>query len=596
MADINKAFANEVFNLVESREDGLTTTEAAHRLQQFGSNRLMSACPGRWFLVLAKRFVNFFSILLYISAAACFIADAIEPGQSMSVLGWALIAVAILNAVFAYLQEYRAERAMAELNKYLPRMARLRRDGKDVEILADHIVSGDVLLVTEGDQVSADARVVTSEELLVNNAPLTGEARPVPLTNRPARGELVDSRNILFAGTAVLRGSGVAVVFATGNNTQFGKIASLSRDVRRPPSPIQRETNRMVRLLTIIAVTMGTVFFIYGVLSGRSLWANLVFMMGIIVANVPDGLLPTLTLALSLASQRMARRKVLVKSLEAVEAMGAMHIICTDKTGPLTKNELAIARMVDGVHGTDLPNGGTLQDALKVALIASIVRGEVGRFSGDPLDVCIVEKYADVFGVPTKIIEDTRRHFPFDLERRRQAGVFDDGQTVLFAVKGAWESIRPFIAQIEEALEDRLLPANETALITCDNIVHTMCSEGQRVIATAYRHLDSVPHPNATEEWLERNLILKGFIALEDPIRNDVPAAVESCHAAGIRVILVTGDHPDTAEAVARKCGILRATDASGGRIVLGSDLADMTSDELIERLRDGYRIRADDT
>ena len=290
-----------------------------------------------------------------------------QSGQSMAVLGWALIGVAVLNAVFAFIQEYRAERAMEELKKYLPQKARVRRGGQDVEILAEQIVPGDVLLVAEGERISADARLVQSEELLVNNAPLTGEAHPVPLVSRPTRGELIDSQNILFAGTNVLRGSGVAVVFATGQNTAFGKIAALSRDVRRPASPIQRETNRMIRVLTTVAVTMGALFFAYGVVSGRSLWVNLVFAMGIIVANVPEGLLPTLTLALSLASQRMARRNVLVKSLASVEAMGAMHVICTDKTGTLTKNELAIARVVDGVRGDDVPNGTRLRSVMRAA-------------------------------------------------------------------------------------------------------------------------------------------------------------------------------------------------------------------------------------
>jgi len=495
--------------------------------------------------------------------------------------------------VFAFVQEYRAERAMEELKKYLPQKARVRRGGQDLEILAEQIVPGDVLLVTEGERVSADARLVQSEELLVNNAPLTGEARPVALVSRPTRGELLDSRNILFAGTNVLRGTGVAVVFATGQNSAFGALASLSRDVRRPTSPIQRETNRMVRVLTVVAVTMGMLFFAYGVVSGRSLWVNLVFAMGIIVANVPEGLLPTLTLALSLASQRMARRHVLVKSLAAVETMGAMHVICTDKTGTLTKNELAIARVVDGVRGDDVANGAALRSVMQAALVASNVRGKTERFSGDPLDVAVAERYTELFGPATTIIAETRRHFPFDLERRREAGVLSDGQTVLFAVKGAWESLRPLIAQIEEPSAEKLLPADDAALATCDKIVHDMSSSGQRVIAVAYRRLQSLPSPSAAEESLERNLILEGFLALADPLRDDVPAAVLSCHAAGIRVVLVTGDHPDTAEAVARQCGILQPKEPREGRIILGRELASMGDDALAERLRQSATVFA---
>ena len=181
---------------------------------------------------------------------------------------------------------------------------------------------------------------------------------------------------------------------------------------------------------------------------------------------------------------------------------------------------------------------------------------------------------------------ETRRHFPFDLERRREAGVLCDDKIILFAVKGAWESLRPLVAQVESPQGEKLLPADDVALAACDVIVHDMSSRGQRVIAVAYRHLRSLPSPTAAEESLERNLILKGFLALDDPLRDDVPAAVLSCHAAGIRVILVTGDHPDTAEAVARQCGILRPQEPREGRIILGHELAEMGDNELAERLR----------
>lgn len=592
MTKIHNAALSEVFALLESRSEGLTSVEAATRLRKFGPNSLTSPSPLRWLKALAWRFGNFFSILLYVAAAACFIAEAMQPGQSMAVLGWALIVVAVLNAAFAFIQEYRAERTMEALKRYLPQMAHVRRDGKELNILAVQIVPGDVLLVAAGDFISADARVVHSDELLVNNAPLTGEARPTPLTSRSADGELIDSRNIAFAGTNVLRGTGVAVVFSTGHNTEFGKIASLSRDVRRPLSPIGRETNRMVSVLTVVAVTMGMTFFTYGVITGRSLWVNLVFMMGIIVANVPEGLLPTLTLSLSLASQRMARRHVLVKSLEAVEALGAMHVICTDKTGTLTKNELAISRVV-AVFGEDVVDESALRSVLQSALIASHVHGNGKHFLGDPLDVCVAERYAELFDVPERIITETHRHFPFDFARRREAGLFDNGKEALFAVKGAWESLRPLIGQIDQLCGETPLLANDAALEACDAVVHNISSQGQRVIAVACRQLPSSPAPNAAEESLERDLVLKGFLAFDDPIRDDIPAAVASCHTAGIRVILVTGDHPDTAEAVARKCGILKTLDPAERCIVQGNDLVSMTDDELVDRLRASANVFA---
>ena len=363
----------------------------------------------------------------------------------------------------------------------------------------------------------------------------------------------------------------------------------------------------MVRVLTVIAVALGLLFFGYGVATGRSLWVNIVFMLGIIVANVPEGLLPTFTLALSMASLRMAKKQVLVKTLEAVESLGAVHVICTDKTGTLTKNELAIAAMVDPIRGQPLTDSAALQSLLKAALIASEVRegsppasraensahgASPPRWSGDPLDVAVAERYTELLGEPREIIAETRRHFPFDLQKRREAGVFANDTSVLFAVKGAWESLRPLIG-FTAASGNKTSPATDETLATCDEIVHDVSAQGQRVIAVAHRCLENLPDPNAKEESLEQSLVLNGFLALDDPIREEVPAAVTKCRGAGIRVLLITGDHPDTAEAVARKCGILTDEESAASRVVLGTDLEILREPQLIERLRSGATVFA---
>lgn len=327
MSQIQNAPPERVFELLESRPDGLTAAETAERLRELGKNTL--GAPSRFRLArsLFRQLTNFFSLLLDVAAVLCFVADAMEPGERMNVLGWALLGVSLLNALFAFFQEYRVERAMQALAKFLPPRLVLRREGREIDVLAEDVVPGDVLLIKEGDRIAADARLVQCNDLLVNNAPLTGESAAAVLTEASVSGRLIDSANIVFAGCSVLKGSGVAVVFATGERTQFGQVAALSRDIRRPASPLERQTSHMVRVLTAIAVTMGATFFAYGVFSGRSLWVNLVFMLGIIVANVPEGLLPTFTLSLAMGSLRMARKNVLVKSLNAVEALGAVHAI-----------------------------------------------------------------------------------------------------------------------------------------------------------------------------------------------------------------------------------------------------------------------------
>ncbi len=321
---------DQVYMYLHTRKDGLSAREVRDRLAEVGSNTLEKTKRFVWLKSLGRQFTNFFSVLLDISAGICFIADYVQPGEGMNILGWALLGVSILNAMFSFIQEYRAERAMEELQKFLPQRVMVRRGGKENEILAEQLVPGDLLIVREGDKVPADARLVETQDLVVNNAPLTGESHPVYLTFSAQDTTITESTNVMFAGCMIKKGRGLAVVFATGARTEFGKIATLSHKVKRVSSPLDIETAHMVRVLTIIAVSMGAIFFTYGVISGRSLWINLVFMMGIIVANVPEGLLPTFTLSLAMGSLRMAKRNVLVKGLSAVETLGAVHVICND--------------------------------------------------------------------------------------------------------------------------------------------------------------------------------------------------------------------------------------------------------------------------
>jgi sodium/potassium-transporting ATPase subunit alpha len=579
VSQIHEVAPERVFELLQSRFEGLTAEEAAERLRELGKNTLGAPVRFRLIRSLFRQLTNFFSLLLDVAAGLCFVADAMQPGERMNVLGWALLGVSLLNALFAFFQEYRAERAMQALAKFLPPRLVLRRGGQELDMLAEDVVPGDVLLIREGDRISADARLVECNDLLVNNAPLTGESAAAVLTKEAESGRLIDSSNIAFAGCSVLKGSGVAVVFATGERTQFGKVAALSRDIRRPASPLERQTTHMVRVLTAIAVTMGVGFFTYGVFAGRPLWVNLVFMLGIIVANVPEGLLPTFTLSLAMGSLRMARKNVLVKSLNAVEALGAVHAICTDKTGTLTRNELSIARMVDARASEIPPSDPRRASLLLSGLIASDVHRQTDKWAGDPLDVALADMFETEVGDVDGVLQRISRRFSFDVRKRRSAGVWDDGGESVVAVKGAWEALRPLVAEIAEP-DGTARSATEESLTETDALVDDLAGEGQRIIAIATRGL-AAGDDDGEEDQLERGLTLLGFLCLEDPLRPEVPGAVNECHQAGIRVLLVTGDHPRTAAAVARKAQILQASASSpeDGRTLL------LTGDEL-ERLR----------
>ncbi|HRC57970.1 MAG TPA: HAD-IC family P-type ATPase, partial [Kofleriaceae bacterium] len=442
----------EVWAFLHSRVEGLTAAEVAQRLTELGPNVLDAPPRWGWLRTLAAQLTNLFSILLYIAAALCFVADHMQPGEGMTVLGWALSAVAVVNAAFTFAQTIRAEHAMRALRQLLPRVVAVRRAEGERAVPIAELVPGDVLRLAEGDRVPADCRVIAATDVLVNNAPLTGESRHASLrAERVDAGRLVDAANLVFAGCSVVRGSCEAVVYATGRRTEFGRVAALSVEVRRPPTPLEREVSHMVRILTGVALVMGAAFFAYGLAIGRPLWINVVFMLGIIVANVPEGLLPTLTLALAMGGVRLARKRVLVKSLSAVEALGAVEVICTDKTGTLTKNLLAVTAVIDAVTAAPLSEVARRQ-LLEMAVAASELHPHGATFSGDPLDVAAAEALRQLGGDPLALTGAVVRRIAFDVQRRRAAGVVAHGDGLRFAIKGAWEVVRPHLRASAEQL------------------------------------------------------------------------------------------------------------------------------------------------
>jgi sodium/potassium-transporting ATPase subunit alpha len=593
LRQIQQLAPEDVFGYLGSRSEGLRPYEVEERIREVGPNSVEVRDPWKWPRTLLRQFTNFFTILLILSSAVCFLADSIKPGESMVVLGWALGGVALLNALFSFIQEYRAERAMQALQQFLPQRVQVVRNGVVCRILSEELVPGDVLVIGEGDRVPADARLVECEDLVANNAPLTGESKPVHLAECSMEGRLIESRNIVFAGCAILKGQGLGVVFATGIRTEFGKVAHLSQAIHRNLSSLERETAHMVRVLAVIAVAMGVAFFAYGVVSGRSLWVNLVFMMGIIVANVPEGLLPTFTLSLAMGSLRMARKNVLVKGLSAVEGLGAVHVICIDKTGTLTCNELRITNITtpDGVDGTR--DAAVHRRLLGLALGACSVRATDEGFSGDPLDVAVARACHELELDVAEVRGAVERAFAFDAGKRRSAGILAWGGQRVFVVKGAWEALRPLLTRVEMGNGGRPVAADVQVLDTAEASMRLMAAAGLRVIAVAWREVEEENEAaDLPCEVLEQGLVLSGFLGIEDPVRPEAPAAVGTCSEAGIDVIMITGDHPDTALAVARKCAIVSGDDDKV-RILTGDVLEKITERDLIARLEGGLRIFA---
>jgi magnesium-transporting ATPase (P-type) len=344
-----------VLEALDSSEKGLTHEEAEKRLAEYGPNEIREVRGRPLWLKFLENFYHLFAIMLWVGGLLSFVGG-------MPQLGWAIFAVIFINAIFSFWQEFKAEKATEALKAMIPSKAKVIRDGDVMQILASEIVPGDMLVLEEGDNISADARLIEEFELRTNNATLTGESEPVRKTSSGVSGEnlnVTEMPNLIFAGTSVAYGGGKAVVYATAMQTQFGKIAQLTQSVKEELSPLQKEMEKVVRVVAVIATAMGLTFFVLGVFVAKlPLIQGFVFAVGIIVANVPEGLLPTVSLALAMGVQRMAGRHALIKKLSSVETLGSTTVICTDKTGTLTKNEMTVRDIyVNGQHISVLGTG-----------------------------------------------------------------------------------------------------------------------------------------------------------------------------------------------------------------------------------------------
>jgi len=575
---------DQILHELGTTRHGIGAAEAAARLGRVGENRLPSAYEPNLFRQFTDQLIHFFAVMLWIAAGLAFIAG-------MPQLGWAIIAVVLINGVFSFAQEYRAERATHALSALIPRTATTLRDGRKASVEATNLVPGDVILVREGDRISADARLIHSEGLRVDNSTLTGESEPVSRAAEevPHVADPLDAPTLIFAGTYATSGSGTAVVFATEAHTRLGGIARLTGRVVRRPTPLRLELQRSVRIMGVFAVASGAVFFGVHMALGASPRNGFLFAVGVIVALVPEGLLPTLTLSLAAGATRMAKRRALVRHLEAVETLGATTVICTDKTGTVTANQMTVRLIATAgrryrVSGTGYDPAGTLLadgrplTTEEVAAVAPLVRAgalcgdarlveEGGRWrcAGDPTEGALL-----VLGHKAGIQRDAAERaaprvleFPFESARQRMSTVHaqPSGEFEILA-KGAPEVITVACARTLRNGRSMTLDADEEARILSD--VETMAAEGLRVLALARRTVPSIP---ASADEAERDLELLGLVGLEDPVRPEVPEAIDRCRRAGIRVVMLTGDHPATATAVARKAGL------DPGRVALGAEL-----------------------
>ena len=565
--------------LRESPATGLSSEEARRRRAAAGPNAIVEA-PGRSPLrEFLANFVQLFALLLWGGAALALIGG-------MPALTAAIVTVIVVNAIFAFVQEHRAERAVAALRRLLPIRVRVRRDGAIQEIASEDVVPGDLLLLAPGDRVAADADLVRTTGLRVDESALTGESYPV------------EPDAHVFAGTWAIAGTAEALVTATGMGTRFGRIAALAQSTRRERSPLERELDRVTRMVAVLAISIGALFFVVAGLVGMSLSDRFLFAIGVMVALIPEGLLPTVTLALAMATQRMAGRNALVRRLSAVETLGETTVICTDKTGTLTENQMTVQRIwtpgaelaVEGVgyepFGRFLDAQGvvepaTVHELLRAGLLCSdarLLHGEGGwTIVGDPTEAALVVvaekgglRHERQAALAPRLLE-----LPFSSERRRMTTVhLVAGERIAYA-KGAAEVLLPLTSL---AAGDRAAALAAAGAMEADAL---------RVLAVARRVLPADAGDDA--DAIERDLELLGLVGMTDPPRPEVPEAVRRCHEAGIRIIMVTGDSGSTAEAVARHIGLVRGP----ADIITGEELASLDDDALRRRLAEGEVVFA---
>jgi calcium-translocating P-type ATPase len=567
---------------------GLSDREASRRLVVYGPNELRRRGRRRWPRELARQFTHPLALLLWVAAAlALFAVSAVVAG--------AIVAVIVLNALFAFAQELQAERAVEALKQYLPPRATVVRDGHRRDVEARELVPGDVLVLEAGSRISADARLLDGA-LEIDLSALTGESLPAYRSaDLVDHAPLLEARHLVFSGTAATEGQARALVFATGMRTELGRIAALTERLEREESPLEHQIRKVAWLIALVAIGAGLAFLPLGLLAGLPLADAASFAIGLIVANVPEGLLPTITLALAIGVGLLARSGALVKRLSAIETLGSTTVICTDKTGTLTVNRMRVIALTTAAGTTERdPESDLRAAASRDGAIAAIARAVAacnnaeladtpGGSTGDPTELALLEAAAAA-GTDVRVgtrERTQRKQFHFDPALRLMSTIDEDGGAIVLNVKGAPEDV---VARCERVVspDGSELPFDATMRAAIERQMAAYGEQGLRVLGVARRELDrDRPLPGRREE-AEQALSFLGLVAMFDPPRPEVAGAVARCRAAGIRIIVITGDAGLTAAEIARRVGI-----AENPRILTGAELDALSEAELDRLLRE---------
>jgi magnesium-transporting ATPase (P-type) len=597
---------SEVFEALETCPEGLSALEAVQRIDLYGNNILEEAQALPAWRRLLHYMVHPMALLLWLAGLAAMLVGRIELG----VIIWMVV---LINASFSYWREDRAFKAVAVLKDLLPVYTRVIREGKEIKVPAAEIVPGDVLSLAEGDNVPADGRLVEAYGLRTNNSTLTGETLPAARNHDASLREDVselERPNLVFAGTSVVSGTGKAVVYATGMQTQFGRIANLTQTMRESPSLMQIQMAKISRNFSVVGIVLALVVFAVAIFDvGFVPHEAFLLAIGILVAIIPEGLAPTVTLTLAMAVQRLAQKGVLVKRLSVVETLGLTSVICTDKSGTLTQNQMTVRRLwvagtrleVSGVgydpqgsitpaeHSKKKVKPADLEELCKAAMLCNNAR-LLPPTPEQPRWTCVgdqTEAALRVLGMKGGLDDRAlvqaypRVHeLPFDARRKRMATIHTWQEGRLAWVKGAPREVLQLCTSIQKGGEIVPLDEQTRAEILAAN--DDFARSALRVLALARRHL---PERSGvySPETVEQELTFLGLAGMMDPPRPEVAQAMQVFHSAGIRMVMVTGDYGLTAESVARRVGMLSG---ASPRILTGADL-ECLSDADLQRLLD---------
>ncbi|MGI5876475.1 MAG: calcium-translocating P-type ATPase, PMCA-type [Dethiobacteria bacterium] len=574
--------------LGSSRESGLSTSEALNRLQQYGYNEIKQGPKTTLLTRIKEQLLSFMIIILL---AASFLSVLLGQFTDAAVI----LVIIIINTVISLIQENKAEKSLEALQQYAAPTAKVYRDGNLQEIAARELVPGDLVFLETGALIPADLRLTETASLRVMESILTGESAPVEKKadiTIAAEALPADWLNMAYMGTTVVYGRGNGLVVETGPSTQVGKIATYIQDEKEEISPLQKRLEKLGKTLGSMVVIICVVMFFAGIAYGQQAFSMLLTAISLAVAAVPEGLPAIATIVLALGVRRMAQRKAIIKKLPAVETLGNTTVICSDKTGTLTKNKMTVRKIFsDGkvypvtkdLAGDDfqqLIQIGVLCNDAQVADRGSNNNNNTPEVIGDPTETALVE-LGLLAGLNKKHLESTTPRvleIPFDSRRKRMITVHSNNNIYRVYIKGAVDMVLPLCSKMLYKGEITVLTAEKREEITSAN--EDMAKQALRVLCLAYKEIESLPTGTNIEE-LENELIFAGLVGMIDPPRPEAKEAVEKCWTAGMRPVMITGDHPGTALAIAREVGILK----EDSRVITGTELEEMDEDTLFSQV-----------